>query len=82
METTNTSILVGLLTEEQKNELVGQQFSTDCYFNPIQDDNENWVISIEEMTLCINNDFMWVQALELIPFVPKTQPIPQSNTEI
>ena len=30
-------ILVALLTEAQKNELLGQLYASDSYFNPIQD---------------------------------------------
>ena len=63
-------IQVGLLTEEQKNELVGQQFMLDVYFNPIQDNNDNWIISVEEIDQC-NNQFDWVKDLELIPYEPK-----------
>lgn len=69
-------IQVGLLTETQKNQLVGQYYSDDSIFNPVQDNNNNWVISTVEMTTCINEQFMWVQDLELIPFVPKPLPIP------
>jgi len=63
---------VGLLTEEQKNELIGQQFMVDVYFNPIQDNNNNWIISIEEIGQC-NNQFAWVKELELITYEPKKQ---------
>lgn len=69
-------IQVALLTETQKEQLVGQQYTTDSYFNPIQDEDNNWVISTVEMTTCTNEEFMWVQDLELIPFVPKPLPIP------
>ena len=69
-------IQVALLTETQKEQLVGQQYTTDSYFNPIQDEDNNWVISTVEMTTCTNEQFMWVQDLELIPFVPKPLPIP------
>jgi hypothetical protein len=37
---------VGLLTELQKDELIGQLYAPDSYFNPIQDINDNWVISV------------------------------------
>ena len=67
---------VGLLTETQKNQLVGQYYSDDSIFNPVQDNNNNWVISIVEMTTCTNEQFVWVQALEIIPFAPKPKPIP------
>jgi hypothetical protein len=74
METTSTSILVGLLTVEQKDQLVGQQYAPDSYFNPIQDANGNWVISVEEIDLCNDNNFMWVKNLVLISFEPKVMP--------
>lgn len=67
---------VGLLTETQKDELVGQMYAPDSYFNPIQDNADNWVISIEEMEYCINPNYMWVQDLPLILYVPKENPFP------
>lgn len=63
----------GLLTIEQKDLIVGQQYTTDSYFNPIQDLNDNWVISIEEMNYCDNNDYLWVKDLDLIIYEPKVQ---------
>jgi len=65
---------VGLLTVEQKDELVGQMYAPDSYFNPIQDNADNWVISIEEMEYCVNPEFLWVKDLELIPYEPKPAP--------
>jgi hypothetical protein len=62
---------VGLLTVEQKTELLLQEFAPDSYFNPIQDINDNWVISIEEMEYCTNELFLWVKDLPLIEYVPK-----------
>ena len=67
---------VGLLTIEQKDELVGQSFAPDCFFNPIQDNADNWVISIEEMINNINPNYMWVKDLPLIEYVPKENPFP------
>ena len=61
---------VGLLTIEQKELLIGQQFMVDVYFNPIQDNNDNWIISVEEIQQC-NNQFAWVKELELITYEPK-----------
>jgi outer membrane biosynthesis protein TonB len=40
---------VAIITKEQKDKLIGQQFMTDVYFNPIQDLDGNWVISSEEI---------------------------------
>jgi predicted DNA-binding transcriptional regulator len=65
---------VGLLTELQKNEIVGQLYAPDSYFNPIQDVNNNWIISIEEMEQCVNPEYLWVKDLELIPYEPKPTP--------
>jgi hypothetical protein len=71
---------VGLLTEVQKDELVGQQYTEDSYFNPIQDADDNWIISTEEMNFCTNVKFMWVKDLDLIPYNPKpTPPFPPVN---
>ena len=64
---------VGLLTIKQKGLIVGQQYTTDSFFNPIQDLNDNWVISIEEMNYCDNNDYLWVKDLDLIIYEPKVQ---------
>jgi len=64
---------VGLLTIEQKVLIVGKQYTTDSFFNPIQDLNDNWVISIEEMEYCDNNDYLWVKDLDLIIYEPKVQ---------
>lgn len=65
---------VGLLTVAQKDELIGQQYAQDSYFNPIQDINDYWVISTEEMVNCVNPDFLWVKDLPLIVYVPKPAP--------
>lgn len=62
---------VGLLTIEQKDLLVGQLFAPDSYFNPVQDADDNWFISIEEIDQCVNEQFMWVKDLPLIPYNPK-----------
>jgi hypothetical protein len=65
---------VGLLTEAQKDSLVGQLYDEDSYFNPIQDINDNWIISVEEMEFCVNPEFQWVKDLPLIPYEPKQSP--------
>jgi hypothetical protein len=61
---------VGLLTTTQKNKLINKEFSEDSFFNPIQDKNDKWVISIEEMEQA-NENFAWVKDLPLIDFEPK-----------
>ena len=64
-------LYVGLLTELQKDELVGQLFAPYSYYNPIQDIENNWIISVEEMEQTITLEFMWVKDLPLIPYTAK-----------
>ena len=72
--TEDVNTLVGLLNQEQKDSLVGQLYTDDSYFNPIQDFSDNWIISTEEMNFCTNIEFMWVKDLDLIPYNPKPTP--------
>ena len=72
-------IQVGLLTELQKDELVGQLYAPDSYFNPIKDINDNWVISQEEMYNNENELVAWVKDLPLIEYVPKPSPLPPTE---
>jgi hypothetical protein len=67
-------IYVGLLTESQKNDLVGQLYDEDSYFNPIQDANDDWIISVEEIDQCVTPEFQWVKDLPLIEYIPKPEP--------
>jgi hypothetical protein len=62
---------VGLLTEQQKDFLQGKTISPNWYYNPIQDEDNNWVISLVEYYN--SKDLMsWVKTLPLIPYKPKT----------
>ena len=69
-------MIVAKLTPEQAKKLKGVQFIEDNYFNPIQDNEDNWIISIEEIEQNINREFDWLHDLELIIFVPKVNPNP------
>jgi hypothetical protein len=62
-------MLVGLLTIEQKVQLVGVELQHDWLFNPVQDANNNWIITTIEIDNCINPDFLWVKDLPLIEWV-------------
>lgn len=62
---------VGLLNLEQKEEIQGKQYAPDSYFNSVQDEDNNWIISIEEMEQCENEEYMWVKDLPLIDYKPK-----------
>ena len=74
--TEDITTLVGLLTEVQKDELVGVYYSADSIYNPIQDIDDNWVISTEEMIYTTNEETLWVKDLELIEYKPKPTPSP------
>ena len=69
-------IQVGLLTETQRDEVWGQQYMDDSYMYPIQDVDDNWIMSQEVMEQCINPDFLWVKDLPLIEYKPKPTPPP------
>lgn len=64
-------MLVGLLTPVEKNKIEGKQYAPDCYFNPVQDINNDWVISTQEMEFCTNPEFNFVKNLPLIEYLPK-----------
>jgi hypothetical protein len=57
------------LTIAQKNQLIGVEFITDCFYNPVQDGNSNWIISIEEVEQTTNENFLWVKDLPQIEYV-------------
>jgi hypothetical protein len=56
------------LTQEQANQLIGVECVTDMLFNPIQDANDNWIISQQEVEL---TTIEWVKQLPKIEFTPK-----------
>jgi len=62
---------VYLLTEEQKLALIGQHYKEDCLFNPVQDADNNWIITSQEVENCINEEFLWVELLSIIEYKPK-----------
>ena len=64
-------MIVYILTEQQKELLVGKEYIKDSYFNPIQDINGNWIISEEEVLTAQNEDVLWVKDLEQIEYEPK-----------
>ena len=71
---TDISTLVGLLTIEQKDSLLGVAYAEDSFYNPIQDLNDDWIISVEEIANTSNPDTQWVKDLPLIEYQPKPAP--------
>jgi hypothetical protein len=63
-------MIVGLLTIEEKDLLVGKQYAPDSFFNPIQDINGNWIISTEEINQNTNENFDWLKNINLIEYQP------------
>jgi hypothetical protein len=59
-------IQVAQLTEAQKNQLVGELIQIDWYFNPIQDCNDIWIITTQEIEGSIYPQNEWVKTLPLI----------------
>ena len=74
--TQDTTTLVALLTEEEKDLLVGVFYSDDSIYNPIQDFYNDWIISLEEVNDTTNPDTMWVKDLNIIEYKPKPTPSP------
>lgn len=60
--------MIAILTEEQKDQLVGQTYDGVCFYNPIQDLNDNWIVSQEEIN---QSDLAWLKELTLEEFQPK-----------
>jgi hypothetical protein len=57
--------MIAIITESQKNTLLGQKYDGVQFFNPVQDVNGNWVISEEEV---LNSSLEWLKALPLVNF--------------
>jgi hypothetical protein len=71
--------MIAIITELQKDILLGKQFEIDSYFNPIQDLNDNWVISEIEYYYCLglwyldelNSELLFIKDLSLSVYEPK-----------
>jgi len=66
------------LTAEQKDLLNGQKWNNQAFFNPTQDADGNWFISIEEVNGCTheNGAFEWIHELPLIAYNPIINELP------
>lgn len=61
-------MIVYQLTPEEAEQLQGVEYTKDMTFNPIQDANDTWVISSEEVS---STTIDWVKQLPKIEFIPK-----------
>lgn len=75
-------IQVAILNQLEKDELVGVQYTPDCYYNPIQDSYDNWVISLEEVNRTTNPDTMWVKDLNVLDYSPKPATVFEQQTPV
>ena len=65
------------LTETQKDQLIGQTWDGVQYFNPTQDTDGNWFISVEEVNGCTHQTANeWIHNLPLIPYNPVVSNFP------
>ena len=64
------------LTEEQKDQLVGQKWDGETFFNPTLDADGNWFISVEEVNGYSGEEFTWVKTLNEIPHNPIQNELP------
>jgi len=71
--------MVGQLTIDQVESLSGKTYSNGCYYNPIQDKNDNWVISTEEIDQTTDPKFLWIKSISLIPFEGKVWNFPSTD---
>jgi len=67
LNSSEPTTLVCVLTVEQKDEIANTEFALDSYFNPIQDINGNWIISVEEIR---DTNLQWIKDLDLIEYQP------------
>jgi len=73
--------MIAIITELQKDILIGQTYDGVCYFNAIQDFNDNWIISEIEYYYCLglwyldelNLDLQFIHTLNLSEYLPKPQ---------
>ena len=73
--------MIAIITEQQKDILIGKTYDNVCFFNPIQDINDNWVISEIEYYYCLGlwyldelqTDLQFITTLSLSEYLPKPQ---------
>ncbi len=69
--------IVIIIPDELYPELVNKSFSKNCFFNPVKDYYNNWVISIEELLHIENKEFNWIwnlpQSIYNPPFLDNDQ---------
>ena len=70
-----TNMKIAILTEQQKDILKEQTLCPGMRFNPVQDANQNWIISQQEIDQCTTEQFMWVKDLQLTDWAGNYIPV-------
>ena len=73
--------MIAIITTEQRDILIGKTYDGTCYFNPILDLNDNFVISEIEYYYCLGlwyldelqTDLEFITTLSLSEYLPKPQ---------
>lgn len=60
-----------ILTEAQKDLLIGQEITEDWLYNPIQDINDDWFIGEIEVSVTNKSEFMFLKSLPIITITLK-----------
>lgn len=50
-----------ILTEQEKDSLVGKKYNQHSFYHPTQDLDDNWFISFQEINNTSNEDTIWVK---------------------
>jgi hypothetical protein len=61
---------VAIITQQQADLLAGQEYAPASHYNPVQDCDNNWLITIQEIEQTTNPDFLWVKDLPLSEWCP------------
>jgi len=65
---------VAKLTIEQRDSITGKLFAPSSITIPVQDINDNWIISTQVQENCTVEELMWIKDLPLIEWDPKPEP--------
>ena len=73
--------MIAIITTEQRDILIGKTYDGTCYFNPILDLNDNFIISEIEYYYCLGlwyldelqTDLQFITTLSLSEYFPKPQ---------
>lgn len=73
--------MIAIITQQQKDILIGKTYDGTCFFNPIEDINLNFIISEQEYYYCLGlwyldelqTDLQFITTLSLSEYFHKPQ---------